>query len=148
MKKYGWIAPAVLLLAAAMYSPPANAFESVCVQSQEGLHNIAQKLRVDRAVVRQIVARECANVGRSAYNALGPDWLRSIYLGPIRRVVWMDAGDIITMPDGISRISSYSGFMYVIGPGGVADHNFFRWGNDVAPVVEYAWQVDSPTHTR
>ncbi len=148
MKKYGWIAPAVLLLAAALYAPSANAYESVCPQPQVNLHKIATVLRVDRATAAKTVAHECANVGRSAYNAYGPDWLRSIYLGPIQRVVWLDAGDIITMADGVSRISSYSGFMYVIGPGGVANHNFFRWGNDVAPVVEYAWQADYRTATR
>ena len=143
MKKYGWIAPAVLLLAVATYSPSAHAYESICPQPQHNLHKIAQSLGIDYATAGRVVARECANVGRSAYNALGPDWLRAIYLGPIRRVIWMDVGDIITMPDGISRISSYSGFMYVIGPGGVATHNFFRWGNDVAPVVEYAWQANT-----
>lgn len=148
MRKYGWIAPAVLLLAVATYSPSANAYESVCAQPLKSLHKVARVLHVDQATARRVVYRECANVGRSAYNALGPDWLRSIYLGPIRRVIWMDAGDIITMPDGVSRISTYSGFMYVIGPGGVASRNFFRWGNDVAPVVEYAWQVDSRSAAR
>lgn len=148
MRKYGWIAPAVLLLAAATYSPSANAFESICPQPQESLYKIATILHVDQATAHQIVTKECANVGRSAYNALGPDWLRSIYLGPIQRVIWMDPGDVITTPDGVSRMSSYSGFMYVIGPGGVANHNFFRWGNDVAPVVEYAWEVGSEPAAR
>lgn len=137
MKKLGWIAPAVLLLAAATYAPPANAFQHICPNPEANLTQIARVLHVDRTKARQIVTQECANVGRSAYNALGPDWLRAVYLGPIRRVVWVDAGDIITMAEGKSRISTYSGFMYVIGPGGVSNRNFFRWGNDVAPVIEY-----------
>lgn len=141
MKKYGWIAPAVFLLAAAVYSPPANAYQHICPNPTQSLGKISRALNVDITAAAKIVSRECANVGRSAYNALGPDWLRSVYLGPIRRVVWVDAGDIITMNDGVSRVSSYSGFMYVIGPGGVASHNFFRWGNDIAPVIEYAQQA-------
>ena len=145
MKKLGWIVPAIFLLAAATYSPSASAFESVCPQKPDSVLRIAQHYQVSRVEARKIVARECANVGRSAYNALGPDWLRSIYLGPIRRVIWMDKGDIITMAEGLSRISPYSGFVYVIRPGGVADHHFFRWGNDVAPVVEYAWQAGQRT---
>ena len=141
MKKLGWIVPAAFLLAAATYSPPANAYQHVCPNPTKGVAKIAHALRVDTTTVRRIIARECANVGRSAYNALGPDWLRSIYLGPIRRVVWVDAGDIITMNNGVARVSIYSGFMYVIGPGGVARKNFFRWGNDVAPVIEYAQET-------
>ena len=148
MKKYGWIAPAVLLLAAAVYSPPANAYQHICPNPTKSLAKISRALKVDYSTAATIVTRECANVGRSAYNALGPDWLRSVYLGPIRRVVWVDAGDIITMNDGISRISSYSGFMYVIGPGGVANHNFFRWGNDIAPVKEYAQETGYPARLR
>jgi hypothetical protein len=148
MKKYGWIAPVIFLLTAAMYSPPANAYQHVCPNPTKSLNKISRALNVDQTTARTIVTRECANVGRSAYNALGPDWLRSVYLGPIRRIVWVDAGDIITMNDGISRVSGYSGFMYVIGPGGVASQNFFRWGNDIAPVIEYAQRASYPARYR
>lgn len=133
MNKSRWyLLPASLLMCAGLFSSPAHAYEDVCTNIGAHADEIAQTLNTDRESAVRIAESHCANVGRKAYNALGPDWLRAIYLGPIQRVIWTDAGDIISQPGAPPRMSRTSGFMYIIGPGGVADHIFYRWGTDVA----------------
>ena len=130
MKKYTWIIPA--LLAFVTFSLPARAMEDLCPYAGQHNDEIAQLLNVDPDTAEQIAAIHCSNVGRPAYNALGTDQIRSIYLGPIERVLWVEPGDIIAQPEAKPRIVRSSGVMYMIGAGGVADHIFYRWGSEIA----------------
>lgn len=130
MKKYKWVIPA--LLGFVTFSSPAWAIENLCPYAGQHNDEIAQQLNVDPNTAEQIAAIHCSNVGRPAYNALGTDRIRSIYLGPIERVLWVEPGDIIAQPGAKPRIVRRSGVMYMIGPGGVADHIFYRWGSEIA----------------
>ena len=132
MTKSRWLLPALLLLCAGFISKPAHAYEDVCQNIGNYVDEIARSLQIDRASAYAVAARHCANVGRSAYNAIGPDWLRAIYLGPIQRVIWTEPGDIIAQPGTEPRVSHIANFMYIIGPGGVSNHIFYRWGPDIA----------------
>jgi len=131
MKIHHWLAPALFILAAAS-SLPAAAFENVCPYHGQARDEIAQNYRVNPAVVPRIAASYCANVGRKAYNAIGPDRIRHTYLGPILGVTWINTGDIVGQPGTPPRVARNSGFMYLIGPGGIANHIFFRWGPEIA----------------
>ena len=132
MKKYQLLVPALFVLLLLSDSHSSAAFENVCPYVGQQQQRIARKLRVDPAVVPSIAAAYCANVGRKAYNAIGPDIARRTYLGPIQAVIWANPGDILAQPGGPPRITHQSGFMYLIGPGGVANDNFFRWGPEIA----------------
>ncbi len=124
---FGWLLASALLIAAA----PAWSFEDICPYGGQNQTQIAQILRVDYNAVPQLAEKYCANVGRSAYNAVGPDRVRNVELGPILGVVWVTAGESISENGRALQFAPISGFMYVIGPGGVADHQFLRWGSDI-----------------
>lgn len=132
MNKSRWLFPAALLLCAGILSKPAHAYYDVCQDVGTHVDEVAQSLQTDRATAWRMISYHCANVGRSAYNAIGPDWLRAIYLGPIERVIWTERGDIISQPGVGPRVSHIANFMYIIGPGGVSNHIFYRWGTDIA----------------
>jgi len=110
---------------------PAWSFENICPYGGENQTQIARILRVEYDAVPQLAEKYCANVGRSAYNAIGPDRVRNVELGPILGVVWVTAGETISDNGQALQFARISGFMYVIGPGGVADHKFLRWGSDI-----------------
>jgi len=131
MKLGRWSIPAILALSAISYSGSARAYENVCPYSGQAQYRIAQILNVVPESVAQMAALYCQNIGRSAYNAIGTDRIRAIYLGPIIGVTWINSGDVILQPAGPRR-SDISGFMYIIGPGGVSNRIFYRWGTDVA----------------
>lgn len=132
MKKIQYLAPALFVLAVVAYPNPSSAFENLCPYLGQNQNQIAYHLRVDPKVVPRIAANYCENVGRSAYNAMGPDGNRNTYLGPIEAVIWADSGDIIAQPGGPPRITHEQGIMYLIGPGGVANDYFYRWGPEIA----------------
>jgi len=126
-----WLIPAVCAFSAISYSFSAQAYENVCPYSGQARYQIAQTFNVVPESVGQMAASYCANIGLSAYNAIGTDRIRAIYLGPIIGVTWINSGDVISEPDGPPRRSPISGFMYIIGPGGVSNKIFYRWGTDV-----------------
>lgn len=128
--KWKWVIPA--LLGFVTFSSPAWAIENLCPYAGQHNDELAQVLNVDPETAGQIAAIHCSNVGRRAYNALGTDRIRSIYLGPIQRVLWVEPGDIISQPGAKPRIVRSAGILYMIGPGGVADHIFYRWGSEIA----------------
>ena len=132
MKLGRWLIPAVGVFTAISYSYSAQAYENVCPYSGQARYEIAQRFNVVPETVAQMAASYCQNIGRSAYNAIGTDRIRAIYLGPIIGVTWINSGDVISEPNGPPRRSDISGFMYIIGPGGVSDRMFYRWGTDVA----------------
>jgi hypothetical protein len=132
VKKYQLLAPALFVPFLLSQSHPTSAFENLCPYIGQQQERIADKLRVDRDSVPRIAATYCSNVGRKAYNAIGPDIARSTYLGPIEAVIWANSGDVISQPGGPPRITHESGFMYMIGPGGIANDVFFRWGPEIA----------------
>lgn len=130
--KFGrWLIPAVCSFTAFSYSYSAQAYQNVCPYSGQARNQIAQTFNVVPESVAQMAASYCANIGLSAYNAIGTDRIRAIYLGPIIGVTWINSGDVISEPEGPPRRSQISGFMYIIGPGGVSNRVFYRWGTDV-----------------
>ncbi len=131
MKLGRWLVPAFCAFTAISNSYSAQAYENVCPYSGQARYEIAQTLNVVPESVAPLVTAYCQNIGRSAYNAIGTDRIRAIYLGPIIGVTWINSGDVITEPDGPPRRSNISGFMYVIGPGGVSNRVFYRWGTDI-----------------
>jgi len=110
---------------------PAWGFENICPYSGQNRTQIAEILRVDYDAVPRLAEKYCANVGRTAFNAVGPDRVRNVELGPILGVVWVTAGEALSDNGPALQYARISGFMYVIGPGGVADHKFLRWGSDI-----------------
>lgn len=134
MQKYWWFAPFVIFAAAIPVTGayPAWNYENICPYNGQKQEAISEILRVDYTTVPSLASNYCANVGRSAYNSIGPDKARNTYLGPIMGVVWANSGDIISPPGQPIQVARYSAFMYVIGPGGVSDHLFLRYGTDVA----------------
>lgn len=128
IRRLGAVLPALFVFVAAA---PAWSLDNICPYGGQSQTQIAQILRVDYNVVPQLAEKYCANVGRSAYNAVGPDRVRNVELGPILGVVWVTAGETISEDGQALQFARISGFMYVIGPGGVADHKFLRWGSDI-----------------
>lgn len=127
MRIIGWLAAAALAGAAS----PTWAYENICPYTGQNQQKIAEVLRVETAQVPELAAHFCANVGRKAYNKLGPDSERNTLLGPILGVAWINTGDPITPEGHPLRRAPFSGFMYIIGGGGVSDHEFLRWGTDI-----------------
>lgn len=128
MRILGWATAAALMAA----SCPAWAYENICPYAGQDQEKIAAVLRIDYAQVPKLAAHFCANVGRKAYNKLGPREGRKVFLGPILGVAWINVGDTITPPGDPVRRAPFSGFMYIIGGGGIADHEFLRWSSDIA----------------
>jgi len=108
---------AAIVVVAAALSSPAHAYENAC--------NHAGNVQDDTT------AQYCQNIGHSAYNAYGPDRIRETNLGPIVGVTRIYDGDIIWQPETGPRVIRNSGLMYVIGPGGIANHVFYRWVTDI-----------------
>jgi len=127
MKRLAWLAPALVLAAAF----PAWGFENICPYAGQDQRRIAEILRMDYDAVPTLAAHLCANVGRKAYNALGPDRARKTFLGPIQGVAWANTGDVISAPDYPRRIAPFSGFVYIIGAGGISQRPFVRWTTDI-----------------
>ncbi|HLF59203.1 MAG TPA: hypothetical protein VI732_06195 [Alphaproteobacteria bacterium] len=127
MKWLGWLAPALFLTVAF----PARAVENICPYTGQNQERIAQIMRIDYNDVPKLAARFCANVGRKAYNALGPDRVRKTYLGPIAGVIWVVSGDVVSPPGAPMQMAPISGFMYIIGPGGISDLSFLRWAAEI-----------------
>jgi hypothetical protein len=128
MKNLRWLVPAAVFWAAF----PAWGFENICPYAGQNQRQIAEILRMDYGAVPRLAARFCANVGRRAHNALGSDQVRAADLGPILGVAWVSAGDIISAPGYPVQRAPLSGFMYMIGEGGIADHPFMRWASEIA----------------
>ena len=105
--------------------------DSICPYTGQDQDRIAQILRIRFDQVPVLAQKYCANVGKRAYNAVGPDSVRNTDLGPITAVIWVIAGDVLSSPGEPMRLAPISGFMYVIGPGGVSDHEFQRWVSDI-----------------
>ena len=127
MRLIGWVTAAVLLIAVA----PAWALDNICPYSGQNQEKIAQILRMDYNQVPELASHYCANVGLKAYNALGPDSVRDTYLGPIQAVAWVTSGEVVSPPGEPIQMARISGFVYVIGAGGVSDHEFVRWTSDI-----------------
>ncbi len=127
MRFRGWLAAALLLMAAA----PAGALDNLCPYNGQNQEKIAEIMRMDFNQVPLLASHFCANVGRKAYNALGPDRVRDTYLGPIQGVAWVTSGEVISPPGAPMQMAPFSGFVYVIGAGGVSDHEFVRWANEI-----------------
>lgn len=130
MKNTKWFIAALLAFVA--FSSPAWAIENMCPYTGKHDAEIAQLLRVGPEDAEQIAAIHCSNVGHRAYNAIGTDQIRSIYLGPIERVLWVEPGDVIAQQGVPPRVVRQPGILYMIGPGGVSDHYFYRWGAEIA----------------
>jgi hypothetical protein len=126
-----WVFNGLAALSVLLAATPAWSLENVCPYGGQSQTQIAQILRVDYNAVPRLAEKYCANVGRNAYNAIGPDRVRNIDLGPILGVVWVTAGEAISENGRALQFVPISGFMYVIGPGGVANHKFLRWGSDI-----------------
>lgn len=127
MQLCGGVVLVLLLLAAA----PAEALENLCPYSGQNQEKIAAIMRMDYDQVPSLARQFCDNIGRKAYNALGPDRVRETYLGPIEGVAWVFSGDVISPPGAPIQMAPISGFVYVIGAGGVSDHVFVRWASDI-----------------
>ena len=110
---------------------PAAALDSICPYKGQDQSRIANVMRISYQDVPKLVAKFCANVGRKAYNALGPDRVRDVYLGPITGVAWVSAGDQISLPDMPLQLAPISGFWYIIGPGGISNYPFARVATDI-----------------
>jgi hypothetical protein len=130
MKMYKWLIPALFFLP--FLSSPSYAMVDLCPYAEQHPYEVAQQLAIDPDVVPQLAAAHCANIGRRAYNAIGPDRIRETYLGPILRVSLVVPGDIISQPGAPPRLVRHAGVLYMIGPGGIADHIFYRWGAEIA----------------
>ena len=89
MRILGW----VTAVAAAVVSFPAWGYESICPYAGQNQEKIAEMLRIEVAQVPELAAHFCGNVGRKAYNKLGPESERATFLGPILGVAWVNAGD-------------------------------------------------------
>ncbi len=126
MKHVAWLA-SVLVGAAS----PAFALDSICPFQGQDQDRIANVMRIPYQDVPKLVAFFCNNVGRKAYNALGPDRVRDTYLGPIAGVAWVNSGDTISEPDAPLRLAPISAFWYIIGPGGISDRPFVRIASDI-----------------
>lgn len=127
MKRLGWLVP-VFILAVAR---PAMALDDLCPYQGQNQAHIATVMRIPFRDVPKLVSIFCAKVGRKAYNALGPDRVRDIFLGPIIGVTWVNSGDTISEPDMPLRLARYSGFWYIIGPGGISNRPFVRIATDI-----------------
>jgi hypothetical protein len=134
MLRHSWLAISVLMAVAVpaiTIAAPAWGFQDICPYAGQQQDRIASMLRIDYVAVPRIAAHYCSNVGRNAFNALGPDDGRKIYLGPIMGVAWANAGEKISPPGRQLQVAPISGFLYIIGPGGVSEYVFLRWGTDV-----------------
>jgi hypothetical protein len=128
MKNLRWLVLAAVFGAAS----PAWGFENICPYAGQNQRHIAEILRMDFSAVPRLAAHFCANVGRRAHNALGSEQVRATDLGPILGVAWVNAGDTISAPGYPVQRVPLSGFMYMIGAGGIADHLFLRWASEIA----------------
>jgi hypothetical protein len=117
--------------ALAALSGPALAFESLCPYSGQNRAGIAAAMRVEYTAVDGLVAGYCANVGKTAYNRFGPPQNRAVELGPIEGVTWIEAGQQVSTPGWTGFVAPTPGFLYVIGPGGIADFHFLRWSAEI-----------------
>lgn len=125
------ICATVAAAALAALSGPAFGFESVCPYSGQNRAGIAAAMRVDRAAVDGLVAHYCANIGKRAYNRYGPQPNRTVELGPIEGVAWIEAGEYVSTPGWQGFVAPNPGFLYVIGPGGIANFHFLRWSGEI-----------------
>ena len=127
MKRLAWLVVALGTVTAR----PAAALDSICPYQGQDQPNIAAVMRIPFQDVPKLVAFFCANVGRKAYNAVGPDRVRDVYLGPIVGVAWINSGDTISEPNMPLQLAPISAFWYIIGAGGVSDRPFVRIASDI-----------------
>ncbi|MGB8275649.1 MAG: hypothetical protein WCF16_10320 [Alphaproteobacteria bacterium] len=120
-------------LGTAAFVPPAFALENICPYQGQRQQTMAHVMHANGEKVTDWARYHCANVGKVAFNAIGPDDARAKPLGVIEGVSWVHAGEAITLPGQPQRTARYTGFIYIIGPGGVSPHPFTRWANDIAP---------------
>lgn len=127
MKGLAWLVSAATALAAA----PAMAMDNICPYEGQDQERIATVMRIPYQDVPKLVGFFCNNVGRKAYNAVGPERVRDTYLGPITGVAWVNSGDTMSEPDEPLRLAPFSAFWYIIGAGGVSDRPFVRIASDI-----------------
>ncbi|MGB8274233.1 MAG: hypothetical protein WCF16_03075 [Alphaproteobacteria bacterium] len=123
------LGPAVA--AAIGFAGPAFGFESMCPYGGRDGVQIAAALAVDVAAVESMARAFCANVGKKAYNKIGPRANRELFLGPIVGVTFRNVGEMMSPPGGPDFEAPVSGFLYIIGPGGIADFHFLRWSAEI-----------------
>jgi hypothetical protein len=88
-------------------------------------------LHMDGHSVAAYTATHCRNVGKVAFNAIGPADARTMPLGRIQGVSWIHAGEVFTLPGWPEITAQHTGFVYIIGAGGVSRRPFTRWANDI-----------------
>ena len=116
---------------------PAWSFENICPYKGQKKAAIAKSLglpdyAIEAGAVGNMVSRYCKNVGKRAYNQVGMKPMREIFIGPIIGVAWKEMGEVLTGPGHKQvRYARNTGFYYIIGPGGVADYTFLRYGPEI-----------------
>lgn len=113
------------------FAGPAFGFESMCPYGGQDGVRLAAALAVDVAAVDSMAREFCANVGKRAYNKVGPRANRDLFLGPIVGVTFRNVGEVMSPPGGPVFEAPVSGFLYIIGPGGIADFHFLRWSGEI-----------------
>ena len=75
----------------------------------------------------------CDQVGKTAFNNLGPPIMRSVEIGPIIGVVYKLKGGLVSRPEAEAKqLAPRNAFYFIIGPGGVADYEFLRDTREIA----------------
>ena len=115
---------------------PAWSFENICPYKGQKKMEIAAALRIPYCAVKAgaveiAVGRYCKNVGKKDYNAYGIKFLREVYIGPIIGVAFKKTGEVLTSPGREVRYVDTTGLYYIIGPGGVAEYTFLRYGPEI-----------------
>lgn len=117
---------------------PAWSFDNICPYKGAEKETLVRQVQLCAALavhqteeVNIVVGRYCKNVGKKAYNAYGIKFLREVYLGPIIGVAFKKTGEVLTGPGREVRYVEITGLYYIIGPGGVADYTFLRYGPEI-----------------
>jgi hypothetical protein len=116
---------------------PAWSFENICPYKGQKKAAIARSLglpdcAIKAGAVEIVVGRYCKNVGKRAYNDFGIKALREVYIGPIIGVAFKERGEVLTGSGHKEvRYVEITGLYYIIGPGGVADYTFLRYGPEI-----------------
>ena len=132
MRSLRFILPAVALaLALPVFSSPARALEDVCPPGGQRQAKMTHVLHMDGKSVAAYAAIHCRNLGKVAFNAIGLAAARGTPLGPITGVSWVHAGEVLSLPGWRQITARHTGFVYIIGAGGISTRPFSRWANDI-----------------